>query len=445
MTTTSDEHAEPNGSEPVEADQPCIEDSEDAYLEGDRTFEAGTARAAFAHPTFRRVYLGAFASNIGTWMQNVVLGALAWNLTHSTAFLTLIIGAQLGPLLVFSTVGGILADEYDRKRSLIIISVQQALFSVLLALVAMPKRPSEAALVAVVLLIGIGNALYAPIFSAVVPMLVPRRDLAGAISLNSVQMNASRVIGPIIGTTIYAAWGPSWVFLLNAVSFGAVVIALAGVSLPEPTRSGGQGLHRLVEGFNVAGRDRVIGQSLVMIFVFSFFCLPFISLMPKIADINLGIAPKSSAYGFLYACFGIGAVLGALSIGTVFASSSKPLATRVGLVGFAVMVLVFGILHAALPAYAAILVLGSVYFAVITSLSTVLQQQLRDADRGKVMALWIMGFGGTVPFGGMFGGWVSDLVGITPMIALSSLVALALAWWGDLLPQRPGGLLALDR
>ncbi len=258
-------------------------------------------------------------------------------------------------------------------------------------------------------------------------------------------MNASRVIGPIIGTTIYAAWGPSWVFLLNAVSFGVRGHRPGRCHPARAQAARGQGLHRLLEGFEVARQNRVIGQCLVVIFVFSFFCLPFISLMPKIADINLHIAPKSSAYGLLYACFGIGAVLGALSIGTVFASSSKPLATRVGLVGFAVMVLVFGILHTALPAYAAILVLGAVYFAVITSLSTVLQQTLDDAVRGKVMALWIMGFGGTVPFGGMFGGWVSDLVGITPMIALSSLVALGLAWWGDLLPQRPAGLLAARR
>ena len=438
MTTTSD-----GGADVPDLGSAGVEDVEDAYVDGDRTFQAGTARAAFSHPTFRRVYLGAFASNIGTWMQNVVLGAMAWNLTHSAFFLTLIMIAQLGPLLVFSLVGGMIADAFDRKRSLLVISVQQAVFSLILAVVAAPSDPSRAALVAVVFAIGIGNALYAPIFSAVVPIMVPRRDLPGAISLNSVQMNASRVIGPIIGASIYAHVGASWVFVLNAASFGFVIVALLGVTLPAPVSSGGQGFHRVVEGFAVAGRDRVVRQCLIVIFTFSFFCLPFISLLPKIADVNLGIASKSSAYGLLYACFGIGAVTGALSIGTVFARSSKPLLTRVGLLGFSVMLLGFGLLHQRTPAYLAIMVLGGVYFAVITSLSTVLQEQLDDAVRGKVMALWIMGFGGTVPFGGMFGGLVSDLVGIGPMIVMGCVVAVVLAWLADLEDARPPGVLGL--
>jgi MFS family permease len=438
MTATSDAQPEPAGPEPGGR-----EEVEDAYLEGDRTFEPGTARAAFSHRTFRTVYLGAFASNIGTWMQNVVLGALAYELTHSSVYVTLIIAAQLGPLLLFSPVGGVIADAFDRKRSLLIIAVQQAVFSLLLALVTVPAEPNKALLFVMVLCIGIGNALYAPIFSSVVPILVPRRDLSGAISLNSVQMNASRVIGPFIGAAIYAGTGPSWVFVLNALSFGFVIISLMRVTLPPPVASGSQGMHRLLEGFQVARTDRVVGQCLIVIFSFSFLCLPFISLMPVIADSNLGIESKSTSYGVLYACFGLGAVIGALSIGTVFAASSKAALTRVGLVAFAVMILVFGNLHLTVPAYVAIMLLGCVYFAVITSLSTVLQEQLDDSVRGKVMALWIMGFGGTVPFGGMAGGLLVEWLGIPPMIGVSAAFALFLAWWADLLPERPAGRLGL--
>ncbi|HEX2574776.1 MAG TPA: MFS transporter, partial [Aquihabitans sp.] len=196
---------------------------EDAYVEGTRPLVPGTARSAFSHPTFRTVYLGAFASNIGTWMQNVVLGALAYNLTGSAVFVGIMTAAQLGPLLLFSMVGGMLADAFDRKKLLVALSVQQALFSLALAVVTVPEDPNRVAMVAVVLCIGVGNALYAPAFSAVVPVLVPRRDMSGAISLNSVQMNASRVVGPAIGTTIYASFGPSWVFVVNAVSFAFVI------------------------------------------------------------------------------------------------------------------------------------------------------------------------------------------------------------------------------
>ena len=411
-----------------------VDEIEDAYLEGTRPMIPGTARSAFSHATFRTVYLGAFASNIGTWMQNVVLGALAYNLTKSAVFVGIMTAAQLGPLLLFSVVGGMLADAYDRKKLLMVLSVQQAAFSLLLAAVTLSGSPNKAAMVATVFCIGVGNALYAPIFSAVVPVLVPRRDMPGAISLNSVQMNASRVIGPAIGTTIYAAFGPSWVFVVNAVSFAFVIASLSRVTLPRPPASGSQGLHRLLEGVRVARDDRVVKQCLVTIFVFSFLCLPFITQMPKIAGDHLGIDTKSTGYGVLYACFGLGAVIGALSIGTVFARSSKARVTRIGLLAFAVMLTVFGSLRAAAPAYAAILVLGCVYFAVITSLSTVLQQGLEDRVRGKVMALWIMGFGGTVPFGGLAGGWAMEQVGIVPVLSFGAVVAVGLAYYADLSP-----------
>ncbi len=331
---------------------------EDAYTDGDRTFAPGTARAAFSHRTFRTVYLGAFASNIGTWMQNVVLGALAYTLTGSAVYVGAMMAAQLGPLLVFSMVGGMLADSFDRKRLLVGLSIQQAVFSLVLAWVSLDGSPSRNALLAVVFAIGVGNALYAPVFSAVVPVLVPRHDMPGAISLNSVQMNASRVVGPAIGASIYARYGPSWVFVLNAVSFAFVIASLLRVTLPPPPASGTRGLHRLLEGVQVARVDRVVRQCLVTIFVFSFFSLPFITQLPKIAGDHLAIAPKSSAYGALYACFGIGAVMGALSIGTVFAQASKARLTRIGLVGFAGMLVVFGSLRAAGPAYLAILLLG---------------------------------------------------------------------------------------
>ena len=413
------------------------EDAQDALLEGDRSFTPGTARAAWSHRTFRTVYLGAFASNVGTWMQNVVLGAIAYDLTKSGAFVGLIIFAQLGPLLLLSIVGGMLADTVDRKKLLMILTLEQALFSGVLALVVVGHAPSKVLLFGVTLVIGIGNALYAPVFSAVLPVLVPRRDIAGAISLNSAQMNGSRVVGPVIGSFLYAHYGPSWVFVLNGLSYAAVIVALTRVTLPKPPASGTHGLHRLLEGFRVARADRVVGRVLVVIFTFSLFSLPFITQMPKIAGDHLGIAPKSSAYGLLYASFGLGAVIGALSIGTVFAKTSKPLLTRVGLVGFAAFLTTFGLLRSAAPAYPIIFGLGLVYFAVVTSLTTVLQADLEDRVRGKVMALWIMGFGGTVPFGGLAGGWLIQRVGITPVLSGGAVVALALAWYADLRRRSP--------
>ena len=430
--------ARPDPSEladPVEREAMAGE-VEEAHVDGSRPVVSGTARSAFSHPTFRTVFFGAFASNIGTWMQNVVLGALAYSLTGSAVFVGIMTAAQLGPLLLFSMVGGMLADAFDRRKLLIALSVQQSVFSILLAVVTLADDPNRVAMVAVVIFIGIGNALYAPIFGAVVPVLVPRRDMSGAIALNSVQMNTARVVGPAIGTTIYAAVGPSWVFTLNAVCFAFVILSLTRVTLPSPPSSGNQGLHRVLEGFREARSNRVVGQVILTIFVFSFLCLPFITQMPTIASGHLDIDPKSSAYGALYACFGLGAVLGALSIGTVFSHSPKPKVTRIGLIAFAALLVTFGSLRAAAPAYLVILALGAAYFAVVTSLSTVLQEGLADGVRGKVMALWIMGFGGTAPFGGLTGGWAMEQIGILPVLMIGGTVAVALALRFDYLPRR---------
>ena len=412
-----------------------IEVIEDALLEGDRVFVPGSARAAWQSRTFRLIYLGAFASNIGTWMQNVVLGALAYELTGSAIFVGVMMVAQLGPLLLFSTLGGMLADSVDRKKLLISLTVEQGVLSSLLGFVAFSAHPNKTLMVGIVALIGIGNALYAPVFSALLPVLVPRQDIGGAISLNSVQMNGSRVIGPAIGSLLYATFGAGWVFQLNALSYLAVIFVLLRLTLPPPPDSGSQGWHRLIGGFTVARHDRVVAQCLIVISTFSLLCLPFITQMPSIADQHLGINPKSGAYGMLYAAFGMGAVIGALSIGTVFARADKARLTRLAMVAFAALLAVFGMLRSAAIAYPVVLVVGGTYFAVITSLSTVLQEKIDDAVRGKVMALWIMGFGGVVPFGGLAGGWLMERTSIGLVVGSGALIAVALAAAFD---YRPG-------
>jgi MFS family permease len=411
-----------------------VEDAIDALEEGDRAIRTGSARAALRHDTFRRVFIGAFLSNIGSWMQNVVLGALAYELTRSPTFVGVLLFAQLGPLLLFSLVGGLLADVFDRRRLLVTVSVLQGLLSLGLAWVARVDDPSRAALVGIVFLIGMGQAVFGPTYSALLPALVGREDLPGAISLNSAQMNGSRVIGPVIGSALYARWGPEWVFIINALSYLLVIWSLLSVRLPAPApdTTGLRGLRRLGAGFQVARSDRVVGRCLVVIFAFSLLSLPFIGQLPTLADRNLGIAAKSTQYGVLYACFGVGALLGALSIGTVLSGRSLERVVRTGLVAFAGFLAVFALVRSPRPAYVAILFVGLAYFAVITSLSTVLQQRLDDSNRGRVMALWIMGFGGTVPLGNLIAGPLIEATSITTVVLAGAAIAVGLAWYADL-------------
>jgi MFS family permease len=416
------------------ATTPGPEEAEEAYLEGDRTFGPGSLRGVLSHRTFRVVYVGSLFSNVGTWMQNVVLAAFAFDLTGTASFVSVVVFAQLGPLLLFSLAGGALADMLDRRGLLIAVAIEQMVLSVALAWVADSPSPSKVAIVAIVFAIGVGQAIHAPTYSSLLPNLVPTRDLAGAVSLNSANMNLSRVVGPAIGGVLYARFGAPWVFVVNAVTYVFIVAALARVRVPrvEVVSGGPKGLRRMVEGFAVARRDRVVGRCLVTLTTFSFFSLTFVVQMPVLAAENFGIDPKSSAYGLLYAFFGLGAVIGALSIGTFLAGRSLELIVRLGLGGFAVSLTTFALLQNPAPAYPMAVIVGFCYFATVTSLSTVLQSRLDDRVRGRVMAIWVMAFGGTVPIGALVAGPLIDATSITLVVLIGAAVAAALAWYADL-------------
>jgi len=414
-------------------DDADAEQLEDALVDGDVAYQRGTAQAALRHRDFRIVYLCTFASNVGTWMQNVVLGAYALKLTDSAGYVALVYFAQLGPLLFLSTLGGLLADVVDRRRLLIGAQLCQMALSVALASLAIPDDPSRGLLVAVVFAIGIANAIGAPGLSAILPTLVPRVDLPGAVALQSVQMNLSRVIGPAIGGVLYAAFDAAPVFALNAATYAFAIVGLVWASYPRHANAHVEerGFRRLLSGVRIARRDPLIAHVLATLFSFSFFSLAFVGLMPVIADHNLGMDPKSGAYGALYATFGFGAALGAITVGTAFAARSKARLLQPGFVAFAAVLTVFAVVRSAAVAFPVAGVLGYAYFIVITSLSTVLQEHLDDSVRGRVMALWIMGFGGTVPLGVLVAGWIAEVTSITAVVVGGAAWAIVLAVWSN--------------
>lgn len=399
----------------------------------------GTAMAVLRQDTFRRVYTGAFLSNIGTWMQNVVLGAYVYDQTRSPSFLSIVLFAQLGPMLFFSVIGGMLADTFDRRRLLVVVSATQAALSLALAFVVAGDGINRWAIVGVVFLMGVGQSVFGPTYSAVLPDLVGPGNLAGAISLNSAQMNGSRVIGPALGGLLFAEYGAPWVFSLNAATYVFVIGALLSVTLPEveSTGAGESRLHRLALGFRIARNRFPIGRCLVTMVLFSLVCLPFIGQMPVLADSNLGIGSRSTAYGWLYACFGLGAMLGALSVGTVFAQVRKETLVRACMAAFGVSLAVFSWLRLPAPAFVLIVVVGFFYFATVTALSTVLQLHLAGNERGRVMALWMMAFGGTVPVGNLVAGPLIEATSVTTVVFPGAIMAIALGWWADTRTDRP--------
>src|SRR5687767_4439154 len=219
----------------------ALEDSEDALVDGGRPYVIGTAADVLRDKTFRTIYFGAFASNVGSWMQNAVLMGYAFTLTGSATFVGIIVACQLAPLLFLSIIGGLMSDLVDRRALLIIVSLEQLLFSLGLAAITRSSDPSRPGIVLMVLAVGIGQAIYAPAYSALLPSLVARENLAAAISLNSAQMNGSRVIGPAIGGVLLHLVGPSWVFAGNAMTYLVIIATLMAVRLPPRANVASQG------------------------------------------------------------------------------------------------------------------------------------------------------------------------------------------------------------
>jgi predicted MFS family arabinose efflux permease len=289
--------------------------------------------------------------------------------------------------------------------------------------------------------------LSGPALAAFLPMLVDRQDLAGAVSLQSVQMNLARVVGPALGGVLLPLIHFDGLFALNAVTYVFAVLGLLLVHerpTPAPVDADAlddtpRGWSRLVGGFRVARRDPLVRTALRTIAVLSFFCLPFIGLMPVLAEQNLGVDSKSLAYGLLYAAFGFGAACGAVSVGTVLAAQPRARVTRWFLGGFAVFLAVFAFLGSAAPAYPVAFLVGVSYFGAVTALSTALQEHLDDQIRGRVMALWIMGFGGIVPLGLLAGGWAARYTSITFVIAVGAGFALLLTVTTRVRPRTMAG------
>lgn len=394
----------------------------------------GSIAETLAITEFRRIYLASFASQVGRWMQNVVLGAFAYTTTKSPSFTTFIIFAQMAPMLILSIVGGSLADTLDRRKLLVATQVWQMAWSVVLAVLVADGEIGRAALTTVVLMVGVGQAIYAPAFNAVIPTLVGPRHLSAAISLNSTMINGSRVVGPVLGAATLAAVGPAAVFGINAATYLFVIVALIITPMPTHRPTAMSMGDRLLGGLRLALRSPQVGRPLLTMSLFSFFCLPFIGLMPVLAEERWGVAADGPIYGALYACFGLGALVGAGAVGTILIEVPKSTVVRWSLAGFAVALATLAVVRSAVPAAVVLFAVGLFYFTMPTALTTFLQEHLGDEVRGRVMALWTIAFGGFVSLTNLVSGLVVESTSLPFVLLVGAAAAVALGLWVRLDP-----------
>ncbi len=392
----------------------------------------GHARAALHVRDFRRVWIGSFASNIGTWIQNIVLPAYIYGRTGRASLVAILIFAQLGPILLLSVPGGVIADRVSRKKFLVSMQALQLVSALLLALFA-ANNAAIWVLFSAQLGVGIGNALQIPAWSAMLTSLVPPEDIAGAISLNSTVVNGSRVIGPIIVallTQVHVT--TAQFFAINSATYLFVILALISVQIPEIVRDTTAGWRRFTFGFKIARERIVVSRLILTLASFSLLSLPYVGLFPAVAKLNFGIEPRSSTYNWLYATWGLGACLGGLSVATIFVDTDNRKLIRIGFAGFSLSMMAFAFAPNTNLAFAAAFFLGAAYFFTTTSMQTVLASGLASEIRARVMALWFMAFGGTVPIGNLIFGPLVDRYGAQWLLIMGSLWAAVLWWWCDI-------------
>jgi MFS family permease len=344
-------------------------------------------------------------------MQQVVLPAYVYSRTRSASTVAIFTFAQLGPLLLLSIPAGVMADKFDRRRWLVFAQLTQMTGSVCLGIFA-SLEAAIPVLFAAQLLVGVGNSLNAPAFSAVLPSLVPPEDLGGSISLSSVSVNGSRVMGPIIAALLMnSGVTTAQIFFINSCTYLIVMSAVLRITLP------------------VAPERPVIGRVLLTMFSFSLLSLPFVGLFPAVADLAFGIEPRTPLYKWLYATWGLGAMFGALAVGTVLATEDKRTTARRGFLLFAVALTLFASAPNVPLAFVTGFLLGTTYFSTTTALMTVLQSRLELQVRARVLSLWFMAFGGTIPIGNIIFGPMMDSIGARPVLYLGAAWALFLSWW----------------
>jgi MFS family permease len=406
----------------------------------------GSVLAALSYRDFRILFIGTALSSVGTWMQNFTLPAYIDARTGSAGLVGLLIFVQLGPLLLLSIPSGMLADRVDRTRLVIAIQAVMLLMSLVLAALVASDAPLWT-LFATQLTIGIANTVNAPAFSASIPMLVEREDLPGAVSLNSAMINGSRILGPAFAALLaFLGFSIPQLFLVNAATYLFLIVPLGFITLPQVVgRLPERGWRKLTSGVNVARSRGVVGRSIMTMFLFSLVCLPYIGLFPSVARLNLGLDPEGGGYKLLYIVWGLGAFLGALSVGTWLAGVDKRRLVSAGLISFALFLGAFAVmsdLNVALPVAGG---LGFVYFMTATALSSVFQQNLADHERGATMPLWFMSFGGTVPVGNLIGGPIMDAIGARWVLGFGAAFAVYLAWWANLGRLREDDFLPVDQ
>ena len=399
---------------------------------------AATSFAPLRHRDYALLWSASGLSNIGTWMQTVAVGALVAAKTGRASWAALVAVAAFLPVGVLAPIGGALADRLDRRRFLAFGSLVQASVAVALAAITVGGRAPVGAIIALTFLDGCTASLILPFLMAMIPDLVPREELLAAASLGSAQYNLGRVVGPALAGVVIALSSYSAAFVVNALSFAAVITGVILIRLPaNPPRSDEEGVwSRIRAGASVARREPGCRSAIILITLAAFFASPFIALIPAKAE-HLAHTAKSTAAitSAFTTAQGIGAVAGALLLAPLAARFGRRRLLEFDLCGACVAVALFGLAPTVPTAIVALLLLGGLYIGVLSGLNTLVQLRAPAAYRARVLSLFFVALGVTYPVGALIQGALADRFTLGRTMVGAALTLLAVL--GFLAATRP--------
>jgi MFS family permease len=376
---------------------------------------SGTSRLprVFRHRNYRLFFAGQLVSLLGTWMQNVALGWLVFRLSHSPFLLGLVTFLMQAPIFFISPFAGTIADRLDRRWVFVttqsLCMVQAAILTVLTLTHA----------------VGIVTAIETPTRQSFTIEMVGREDLRQAIAFNAMMINLARTLGPAVGGILVAAIGEGLCFLLNTVSFGAVLTSLLLMRIERrKDRPTTHPLDDMKQGFTYVARHDHIRMVLILAATSACFGTSYLWLMPAFAKDVLH--QGSEGLGYLMSAFGVGALLGALMVARL-SDRHLPLTPTLMAAVLGGALILFANAPSLAIGMALVVPTGFAYIGIAVSSNTHIQLLTEDAMRGRVLAFYSMGTLGSPPLGALLLGYIADYAGVAKAFMLGGAICLIAA------------------
>lgn len=385
--------------------------------------------AALKHRNFRIFVVGQFISLIGFWMQSVGQSWLVYKLTGSAAYLGAIAFAQQIPILLLSFAAGGVIDRSNRRHVVLLTQSLALVQSAILAFLTYSGRITVPQLFVLASCLGVISAFDLPARQAFLVQMVGRADLMNAIAINSSMFNGARMIGPALAGIVVATWGEALCFLLNSVSYLAVLLSLAVMSIPrsdEPAKR--QSLRTdLAEGFRFVRNTRPVRVLLQLMGALGAGGFPFVVLLPIFADRIFGRG--AAGLGWLTAATGTGALIGALFLAGRKGLEGIGKIISISAFGFSILLILFGLSKLFWISFLILCGVGFCMMTVVASVNTSIQSIIPDSLRGRVMSLFTTMLIGTAPVGSLIAGGIAKYIGVQYTVVILGLACLSAAIW----------------